>query len=307
LPLALDETGGMIGAPLYLGVDGGATRCRARLRDAEGRALAEATGAAANIHVDFAAAIAALRAVVGAVLAKAGLGDCDPGTIAIGLGLAGFKEASDATRVAAAFPGFRLVRAANDATTACIGAHAGADGGLIIAGTGSAAIARVQGKETIIGGRGFSVGDDGSGSHVGLDALRAAMRAYDGLAPSSPLTRDIIGQFGADPVAMVSWARDAKPGDFGTFAPRVFEHAAEHDPVALEIAGRAAGAIGALIRGVVALGAERAALVGGVGESLHPYLEPDIAARLKAPLYDAVDGAILFVGGVIAPEREAAQ
>ena len=145
----------MSGGPLYLGVDGGATRCRARLRDAEGKLLMEASGAAANIHVDFAAAVAALSAVVDEVLAKAGLSDADPRSIAIGLGIAGFKEASDAARVAAAFPGFRLVRAANDATTACIGAHAGADGGLIIAGTGSAAIARVGATETIIGGRGF--------------------------------------------------------------------------------------------------------------------------------------------------------
>ena len=83
--------------------------------------------------------------------APAGLADGDRGTVAMGLGLAGFKQGSDQTRVAAAFPGFRLVCAANDATTACIGAHAGADGGLVIAGTGSAAIARVQGQETIIG------------------------------------------------------------------------------------------------------------------------------------------------------------
>ena len=294
-------------APLTLGVDGGATRCRARLRDGDGELLAEASGAAANIHVDFAAAVAAMRAAVSEVLDKAGLSGADRGSIAIGLGLAGFKEASDSARVAAAFPGFRLVRAANDATTACIGAHAGADGGLIIAGTGSAAVARVRAKETIIGGRGFALGDDGSGSHIGLEALRCAMRAYDGLGPASALTGDIIGHFGGDPVAMMLWARDAKPGDFGAFAPRVFERAGARDPVALEIASEAARAIGALISGVVALGAERIALVGGVGEALRPYLAPDIAARLSAPLHDATDGAILFVGGVIAPQRETAQ
>jgi glucosamine kinase len=292
---------------LTLGVDGGATRCRARLRGAAGNLLAEATGAAANIHVDFAAAIEALRGVVGQVLAKAGLGEADRARIAIGLGLAGLKEASEAARVAAAFPAFRLVRAANDAATACIGAHAGADGGLIIAGTGSAAIARVQGKETIIGGRGFALGDDGSGSHIGLDAMRAAMRAYDRLGPASALTGDIVGHFGQDPVAMMKWARDAKPGDFGAFAPRVFARAAERDPIALEIAAGAARAIEALIQGVVALGAERVAMVGGVGEALRPYFEPDIAARLKPPLYDPTDGAILFVGGNISPQREAAQ
>jgi glucosamine kinase len=294
-------------APLFLGVDGGATRCRARLRDADGRALAEASGAAANIHVDFSAAVAAMRAVVDETLAKAGLGDGDRGRIAMGLGLAGFKQGSDQTRVAAAFPGFRLVCAANDATTACIGAHAGADGGLVIAGTGSAAIARVQGQETIIGGRGFALGDDGSGSHIGLEALRSAMRAFDGLQPTSALTDDILAEFGGDPVAMMNWAREAKPGDFGAFAPRVFQHATQHDPIALGIVNAAARAIGALIGGVVALGAERVAMVGGVGEAMRPYFEPDVAAQLSPPLYDPIDGAILLVGGVVAPQREAAQ
>ena len=297
----------MTSAPLCLGVDGGATRCRARLRDADGRALAEAVGAAANIHVDFAAAVAAMRAVVDEALAKAGLAESDRGAIAMGLGLAGFKQGSDQTRVAAGFPGFRLVCAANDATTACIGAHAGADGGLVIAGTGSAAIARVQGQETIIGGRGFALGDDGSGSHIGLDALRSTMRAFDGLGPATTLTDDILAEFGGDPVAMMNWALQAKPGDFGAFAPRVFEHAASHDPVALGIVNAAARAIGALTLGVVALGAERVALVGGVGEAMRPYFELDVVARLSPPLYDPTDGAILLVGGVVASQREAAQ
>jgi glucosamine kinase len=292
---------------LFLGVDGGATQCRARLRDAGGQSLAEASGAAANIHVDFAAAVTAMRAVVGEVLAQAGVSDIHWGTIALGFGLAGFKEGNDQTRVAAAFPSFGLVRAANDATTACIGAHAGADGGLVIAGTGSAAIARVQGQETIIGGRGFALGDDGSGSHIGLDAMRSAMHAFDGLQPASALTDDLVAEFGGDPVAMMTWARDAKPGDFGAFAPRVFQHAGARDPIALGIVNTAARAIGDLIRGVVALGAERVALVGGVGDAMRPYFEPDVAARLSPPFYDPTDGAILLVGGAVAPQRTAAQ
>jgi glucosamine kinase len=297
----------MTGGPLYLGVDGGATRCRARLRDLDGKPLAEASGAAANIHVDFAAAIAVLRAVVGEIMGKAGLEDADPARIAIGLGLAGIEDASDAARVVEAFPAFRLARAANDAITACMGAHAGEDGGLVIAGTGSAAIARAKGCETIIGGRGFTIGDDGAGAHIGLDALRAAMRAFDRLGPASALTGDIIRHFGDDPVAMMRWARNATPGDFGAFAPAVFSRAAEGDPVALEIAAAAAGAISALTRGAVALGAERVALVGGAGEALRPYLKPEIAALLSAPLHDATDGAILLVGGAIAPQRANAQ
>jgi len=295
------------GPAWHVGVDGGATWCRARVRDAEGRTLAETLGAAANIYVDFTAAVAVMRAVVGGALLRAGIGPDDHGRVAVGLGLAGLNDAADAERIAAAFSGYSLVRAANDATTACIGAHAGVDGGLVIAGTGSAAIARVGGKETIVGGRGFALGDDGAGAHIGLDALRAATRAYDGLAPESPLTRDILGEFGGDVVAMIRWARAAKPSDYGAFAPRVFNRASEGDPIALAIVGSAARAIGALTRRVVALGAERVALVGGAGDALRPHLDPSVAAMLSRPLHDATDGAILMTGGVVASEKEVAQ
>ena len=297
----------MTGAPLFLGVDGGATRCRARLRDADGRALAEANGAAANIHVDFAASIAVMRGLIDELLAKAELPEAARGQIAVGFGLAGFSDASDEAPIVSAFPGFRFLRAANDSATACIGAHAGADGGLVNAGTGTVAIARVAGNETIIGGRGFALGDDGSAAHIGLHALRAAVLAFDRLGPASSLTQELLAEFGGDPVAMIRWSRDAKPGDFGAFSPRVFIRAASGDPIALAVVGEAARAVEALIRGVVALGADRVALVGGVGEALRPYFEPDIAALLSPPLYDPADGAILFVGGVVAPQREAAQ
>ena len=46
-------------------------------------------------------------------------------------------------------------------------------------------------------------------------------------------------------------------------------------------------------------GAERIALVGGLGEPLRPYLSPDVAKRLVRPRRDAVDGAILLAGGTL--------
>ncbi len=283
----------------YVGVDGGATRCRARVRDIAGAVLADSEGDAANIHVDFDCAVSVMRSVVGQALRKASIGAGDRPCVAVGLGLAGLSDAADAARVAAAFEGYALTRAANDATTACIGAHAGADGGLVIAGTGSAAIARVAGAETIVGGRGFALGDGGSGSHMGLAALRAATLAFDDLGSRTELTDEILGAFDGDVVRMARWARNAKPGDYGSFAPRVFRCAGKSDPVALAIAASAARAIGVLVRRVVALGAQRVALVGGVGEALRPYLDHDIAALLKRPLYDATDGAILMAGGAV--------
>jgi glucosamine kinase len=291
----------------FVGVDGGATRCRARIRDAGGVVLAEADGGAANIYVDFASAVSVMCSVVGQALRKAGIGARDSAGVAVGLGLAGLNDAADVARVAEAFAGYALARVGNDATTACIGAHGGADGGLVIAGTGSAAIARVAGAETIVGGRGSALGDSGSGAHIGLGALRAATLAFDGLGPQTGLTDEILNAFDRDIVRMVRWARAAKPGDFGSFAPRVFRCAARADPVALAIAASAATAVGALTRRVVALGAQRIALVGGVGEALRPYLDHDVAALLERPLYDATDGAILMAGGAVATGKEAAQ
>ena len=177
----------------------------------------------------------------------------------------------------------------------------------MIAGTGSAAIARVSGRETIVGGRGFALGDDGSGAHVGLDALRAATRAHDGLGPESALTRDVLADFGGDVVALIRWARSARPGDYGAFAPRVFAHAAGGDAIALTIVGSAARAIAALARRARALGAERVALAGGAGEALRPYFAPEISALLMRPLLDATDGAILMAGGVVSTGREASR
>ena len=65
-------------AQFFIGVDGGATRCRARMRAASGRALAEDAGPAANIYVDFDAGLGVMRELVASVIAKAGLGRREP-------------------------------------------------------------------------------------------------------------------------------------------------------------------------------------------------------------------------------------
>jgi len=287
------------GPRFFLGVDGGATRCRARLRDAGGAFVAEVEGPPANVYVDFDGAIAAARAQIEAACAKVGLAAADRARVALGLGLAGLSSADDAKRVEARFNGLAGVRAANDAVTACLGAHGGADGALVIAGTGSAAIARVNGRETVIGGRGFLLGDDGSAARVGADAVRAALRAYDGLGPSSPLTQEAMRRFRDDPLVAIQWAISAKPTGYGAFAPLVFECAGAGDEMALAIVSSAARAVDALISAVQALGAERVALVGGLSGAIRPYLEASSQAALSRPLFDAVDGAILLAGGVL--------
>ena len=237
---------------------------------------------------------------IGDVLAKAGLAADAAPRVALGFGVAGLSKPDDIARLVAAFPGYAGAVAVNDAVAACAGAHEGADGGLVIAGTGSAAFVRVGGRQTIVGGHGFLIGDDGSGARIGADAVRAALKALDGLGPASPLTQAILDRFGHDAEAMTGWALGAKPHDYGAFAPEVFAFAREGDPIAGRIVETAARAIEALIRRVAALGARRVALVGGIGESLVPYFEPAVAALVSPPLRDAMDGAILIAGGALA-------
>jgi len=213
---------------------------------------------------------------------------------------------ADLARVVATLPGFARVEAINDAVTACIGACGLGNGGLVIAGTGSAGIARVGGKTTIIGGRGFLIGDDGSGARIGADAMRAALRACDGVEPMSELSRSLLTPFGFDPVRIVRWAATAKPNDYGVFAPQVFAAADSGDAYARAIIESAAAAIAALARALFALGAPSIALVGGVAEHLRAYLPTDVEARLHKPRRDAVDGAILLVGGVLPDSGDAA-
>ena len=285
-------------ARLFLGVDGGATRCRARLRDSEGRLLAEVEGPAANIYVDFDGAIANARAQIDGVCRSAGVEEARLGAIGLGLGLAGLSSREDAQRVEARFPDMAGVRAANDAVTACLGAHGGADGALVIAGTGSAAVVMARGRETVIGGRGFLIGDDGSAARIGADGVRAALRAHDGLGPNSPMTREIMRRFRDDPLAAIQWAITAKPSGYGAFSPLVFESAASGDPVALAIIGAAAAAVDSLIGAARALGAERVVLVGGLNQVIRSYLNSASRSALRQPLFDAVDGAIILAGGV---------
>ena len=286
------------GEPEYfVGIDGGGSRCRARLRDADGRLLASVHGGAANVYLDFDGALDTIRTCVAATLRQARLAESAAPAVRIGLGLAGASSRQVAEQIEAAFTGYADVRVVNDAVTACIGAHAGENGGLVIAGTGSAGVACSGGESTIVGGRGFVLGDDGSGARIGLEAWRRALRAHDGLEAPTDFTAKLMAQFDNDPAAVIRWGLRARSSDYGAYAPATFSAAGAGDPVALSIVAAAADALNELALAVEHLGADRLALSGGIADAIRPYLPPETARRLAVPMLDALEGAILLVGG----------
>lgn len=290
------------GPALFMGVDGGGSRCRARLRDRGGALLGAAEGGGANVYLDLDGALASIRATVAAALAAAGLASQSSPRVHLGLGLAGVSTPAVSRQVEAALGdasalGFASVRVSNDAVTACLGAHAGRDGGLVIAGTGSAGLALVGGREIFVGGRGFVLGDDGSGARIGQDSWRRALRAHDGLEAHTPFTRKLMAQFSDDPAAVIRWGLKARSSDYGAYAPACFTAAAAGDPVALSIVRAAAASLAELADALRRHGAARIALVGGAAAAIRPHLPAAVAAGLSSPLHDALDGAILLAGG----------
>jgi glucosamine kinase len=284
---------------IFLGVDGGATRCRVRLRDGNGHILGSAEGPAANIYINRDTALGAITATVTAALRNAELTEDRLSCVSAGFGLAGVNQGEDAAFLANAFTHFKHIVLVNDAVAACLGAHAGHDGGAVLAGTGTAGVACIGQTVRIIGGRGFILGDDGSAARIGLAAMRAAIRAHDGLAAATPLTISLLQEFASDPVRLTDWALQAQPGDFGAYAPKVFTAAEAGDDTALMVVAAAARAIDDLARAVKRLGAASIALVGGLARSIEPYLAADVTAILRPALFDAVDGAIFLVGGIV--------
>jgi len=279
---------------LFLGVDGGGTGCRARLVDAAGTVLGEGKAGAANIRLGLDVSWSQILQATDQALAQAGLERAALPRIRAGLGLAGITGPADSARVAASAPDFAGIAAETDAHTACLGAFGGRDGAILILGTGSAGYAIVDGASHPIGGWGFEISDDGSGAQLGREAVRAAVRAYDGLGPVSNFTTAIMARLGGHPPDVVAWVNSAKPGDFGRMAPLVIEFARQGDPVAVALIQQAVAHIDNFINRLIELGAGRVALMGGLGPVLADWLDDATRGVLATAEGDAMDGAVLL-------------
>jgi glucosamine kinase len=277
---------------LLLGVDGGGTHCRARLVNAAGAKLGEATAGPANIRLGLERSFSAILQATTECLVQANLSSKDSSRITACLALAG---ASEPSHLAAAqdYPHpFRRAMVTTDAQAACIGAHAGRDGGIIIIGTGSIGWAERKGRHYRVGGWGWPVSDEGSGAWLGHEALRRVLWAYDGRIEWSPLLHALFARFEHDQHAILDWTINASPRDLGSLAPSVVQHAAQNDRVGRELMRMAGSHIDALAERLIALGTERLSLVGGLAEHVAPWLSPHSKSHVFPAQGGALDGAL---------------
>src|SRR6185312_12071275 len=131
------ETGDLAANMLFLGVDGGATKCRARLCASSGARLGEGAAGPANIRLGLEASFGAVLDATNLCLLQAGFSSADLSRISACLALAGATEPADLAAAQTTNYPFARTVITNDAHAACIGAHGGEEGGVIVAGTGS--------------------------------------------------------------------------------------------------------------------------------------------------------------------------
>ncbi len=278
--------------PLFVGVDGGGTGCRARVEDAKGCLLGTGIAGPAALRIGVDRALAEVEKACRVALEEAGLGSDALNSVHAAVGLAGVGRKGVLEQLVLRPHPFRSVVYAHDATIACIGAHGARDGGIVIVGTGSVGFAVVGGREVRVGGYGFPISDEGSGADLGLHAIRLALRAYDKRAVETSLTHDVMMRFHNDPFEAVAWMDHATATDYAIFAPLVMRHADAGDSVARRIIRDAAEQIDELVRRLSDCGASRVALLGGLASSMQPWLAPDVQRRLVPVEGDAVDGAL---------------
>jgi len=277
-----------------LGIDGGGTGCRARLTDARGTVLGEGSAGPANLALGIEVALASIMEASRRALAEAGLPEQALAVTCAGLGLAAanvpkLRESLEKTPLP-----FRAVVIRSDAEVACLGAHRGTEGAILILGTGSQGVVYRAGSFTTIGGWGFSLSDSGSGAILGRAAVRRSFMAYEGVEPASALTAAVMAHFGNDRATMLEWASSAHPKQWAEFAPVVFDHASRGDDVALQLVRSSASAAQRMLERMIALGARRIALMGGVAGPTRRYLPPRFDSVLTEPVGDALDGALLL-------------
>ncbi len=262
--------------PYVAGVDAGGTRTRAAIVTLDGVVAGYGTGPGANPNSGGGGAGELADALTAALTAA--IKDLDPGLVAGGVfGIAGAGAANRPRAVAAARAAWDAAgitgepEVITDIPVAYAAGSAERVGLVVFAGTGAGAAVINAGEiERRADANGYLIGDEGSAVWIGREAVRAAMRAYDGrgratvLAETVPrallgdaagpllagLAPDVTAPTGAPtagrtwsgtglPQAIIREVYAAQPAAIGRIAPLVSAAAEAGDPVAAGIVDEA--------------------------------------------------------------------
>jgi N-acetylglucosamine kinase-like BadF-type ATPase len=308
---------------LFLAIDAGGSRTQSLLAD-ETRVLARATtGTVKLMRVGEPEATARLQAMLAEIAAAAGVSLSHISRTCFGLaGISSPAARAWASRVLSSSVAGELLLC-GDEEIALDAAFAGGPGILVVAGTGSNAIGRTAAGEIFgAGGWGPVLGDEGSGHWIGLEAIRAALRAHD----REPLGDANRAQPGSDPTSLLReierhWKLNSlgelvayanRRGDcehpapeFASLAPVVARCAEQGDALAAEVLTRAGEQLAELVARVFGkMAADSAAIEGQRPDPYQPGASPQetgptASPRAEGPTYNSASIGIAFTGGVL--------
>lgn len=240
-----------------IGVDGGATKTVALISDLHSRVLGRGVGGPSNYQVvGLQAAGDSMNQAIRAAFADANVEAVPPRAAC--LGLSGVDRPDDYALIRAwadeQMPGTPTV-IVNDAMLVMAAGTPESWGVAMISGTGSIVYGRTpDGRMARAGGWGHLLGDEGSGFATGLAALRAVVRADDGRAAQTALTRLILDHWSVTtPQGLVSrvYLEQAPTQDIAALAALVEAAASEGDAVALSILQQAGHELALAVDAVV--------------------------------------------------------
>jgi len=286
---------------IFIGVDGGATKCVVRVEDETGSLLGLEVSGPANIRLSADQAWQSIHSALNNIFRPLSLSLADSSCqFHAGMGLAGC-EVKEAYQAFLAHPhSLATLIVSSDSHTACLGAHGGQDGAIIIAGTGVVGFQIQQGKTVQVGGFGFPHDDEGGGAWLGLQAVRLTLQWLDGRLPASALASVVYSYFGEDQDQLISFANRANSTQFAVLAPLVIQQAEAGDQMAGAVLQQAAKFIDHIAD---TLGRQQlvsdkplpCSLVGGIAPFLEPYLGSALRTRIRDCQLTPDAGAVLMV------------
>jgi len=290
---------------LFLGIDGGGSKCKAIVMNKDNEILGTGISGPGNPLHGFEQATNSITESAKLALEDAGMSDVPLSDLVAGVGLAGVNLPVLFDKMAEWQHPFKQIFLATDLLIACLGAHQGNDGAVMISGTGSCGFSCIDDEEFIIGAHGFPHGDKGSGAWFGLQAAKQVLLSLDGVVAPSIMNDVLLAKLNCkDDTELVEAIAGKVATYYAQLANLVFDAAEQGDKIALGIVEEGAEYINSIARTLLAKQPPRISMIGGLTPRLKPWLAKEIQAQLAEPLSPPEVGAVLFARKTLARQQQ---
>jgi glucosamine kinase len=289
---------------LFLGIDGGGSKCKAIVMDENNEILGTGISGPGNPLHGVEQATDSITESALLALKDAGLTNIKLSELYAGVGLAGVNLPAQFKQMQEWKNPFKGLFLAHDLLIACLGAHHSNNGAVIISGTGSCGFSCIDEEEVMIGGHGFPQGDIGSGAWFGLQAVKQVLLSLDGIAEDSLMNEVLLTKLDCiDATSVVEKVAGKKATFFAQLANLVFDAAEQGDKVALAIVTEGAEYINSIAKVLLTKMPARISMLGGLTTRLKPWLDKKLQEKLSEPLSPPEVGAVLFARQELAVQQ----